>query len=205
MQDLPYEPLRVFISSKQVEFTVERAALADVIRKLPLLAPILAEEWSPQSRLRDRYLGDVSRSPIYVGLFGRIYSEPTELEYDTAREHPHRELLIYIKGDVEPEPPLATLLTRMKGEHVVSVFRDLASLVSQFERHLWDAVSRMIQAYMQLSVPTPVPRAATASSPQLRKWQRERQEWEGLGLPGEERPEHSREWLERLQEMVAAR
>jgi hypothetical protein len=203
MHENPYEPLRVFISSKQAEFAAERAALAGIIKKLPLLAPIIAEDWSPQAQLHERYLGDVKRSPIYVGLFGAIYSAPTELEYRTAREHAHREILIYIKDGVEAEPPLATLLACMRDRHVVTVFRTTTDLADHFELHLWDAVSRMIDAYMKLSTPAPVPRGQ-GTSPQLRKWERERNKWLGLGLPEPGGVEHARAWAERMQRQMTA-
>src|ERR1700726_3692336 len=90
--------IRVFISSKQSEFHAEREALYQVIKRLPLLVPVLAEQWPPQRlEVRGRFLRAVRRSPIYVGLFGCIYSEPTVLEYEAAIENPAREVLIYIK------------------------------------------------------------------------------------------------------------
>ena len=87
MEENPYQPIRVFISSKQAEFVSERNALRQIVKKVPLLAAVTAEEWSPQRELQERYLADVRRCPIYVGLFGTIYSQPTEIEYQTATEH----------------------------------------------------------------------------------------------------------------------
>lgn len=43
--------------------------------------------------MRSRYLADVANCDIYVGLFGRIYSEATEEEYREAAGKSARELL----------------------------------------------------------------------------------------------------------------
>jgi hypothetical protein len=204
MEENPYQPIRVFISSKQAEFVAERNALMQIVRQVPLLAAVAAEEWSPQRELQERYLADVRRCPIYVGLFGAIYSEPTEIEYQTAKEHSRREILIYVKGGVTPEDRLTNLLGRIRGEHVISMFRSLADLTERFETHLWDAVSRMVDAYMQLSAPAPVPRGGGVS-PLMLKWERSRTAWQGLGLPGENSPDEAKQWLNRLRTLVQSR
>ena len=204
MEENPYQPIRVFISSKQAEFVSERNALRQIVKKVPLLAAVTAEEWSPQRELQERYLADVRRCPIYVWLFGTIYSQPTEIEYQTATEHARREILIYVKGDVTPENRLANLLGRIRGEHVISIFRSLADLTERFETHLWDAVSRMVEAYMQLSTSAPVPRGGGVS-PLLLKWERSHTAWQGLGLPGENSPDEAKQWLDRLRALLQSR
>jgi hypothetical protein len=204
MRENPYEPIRVFLSSKQAEFVEERAGLTEIIKGVPLLAAVAAEEWSPQRELQERYLADVRRCPIYVGLFGHVYSEPTAVEYQTAKEHARREILIYVKGGVVPEPRLADLLEHIRSEHVINVFLTFGDLAQRFETHLWDAVSRMLQAYMQLSTPPPVPRGGGVS-PLLRKWEQSRAAWQGLGLPGADSPEDAGWWFESVRTALRSR
>lgn len=196
--------IRVFISSKQSEFHDERAAFQQVIRRLPLLVPVLAEDWPPQRlEVRERFLRDVRRSPIYVGLFGCIYSAPTVLEYETAIENPAREILIYIKRcpREKTEPNLVPFLERLQ-ERTVKVFADLAELLPVFEQHLWSAVGRMIGAYMELQAAAPVARGlGLRESPLVRAWRMRREQIEGLGLPGGLSVEDASHWSIRLQQL----
>jgi len=179
------EPLRVFISSKQAEFREERRAMAEVIARTPLLAPVVAEEWSPgRQEVRQKYLDDVRKSPIYVGLFGAVYSEHTLAEYEAARENPYREIMIYIKkqpADVDAQ--LAPWLETFQDRHVCKVFETAQDVLPFFEKHLWDAVRRMIEAYLELKEPEPVARGSSTSVLK-RRWAARREQLLALGLPG---------------------
>lgn len=198
----------MFISSKQSEFHDERAAFQQVIRRLPLLVPVLAEDWPPQRlEVRERFLRDVRRSPIYVGLFGCIYSAPTVLEYEAAIENPAREILLYIKRCPQErmEPSLAPFLERLQ-ERTVKVFADLNELLPVFEQHLWSAVGRMIGAYLELQAPAPVARGlGLRESPLLRAWRMRRQQIAALGLPGGLSVKDASHWSIRIQQMVPGR
>jgi Domain of unknown function (DUF4062) len=195
--DLRYDPIRVFISSKQSEFVEERRLLASVLKKMPLLAAIVAEEWPAQrTDIRDRFLNDVRRSAIYVGLFGRVYSAPTELEYRTALENDKREILVYIRRDVEPEEPLRPLVKEMK-TRVISHFATAEELAVRFEEHVWAAVGRMLEAYMALSSPPPQPHSGSVS-PMRRRWEKVRSGWADL-LPGAASPEEAADAVAQLQ------
>lgn len=196
-----HQPIRVFISSKQAEFVQERAALLGVIRELPLLSPVVAEEWpAERANPRVRYTADAKKCPIYVGVFGQLYSEPTEREYHAAQEHPLREILIYIKRDTTPEPALGSLLGEMSSRHVVARFTSVNELMSLVERDLWAAVSRMITHYMEVGQGPPVTRSGGAS-PQRRRWERQRARLGDLGLPGLDIPAEALNWAERLTTM----
>jgi Domain of unknown function (DUF4062) len=197
------DPLRVFISSKQAEFTAEREALATIIRKMPLLAPVTAEAWSPErADVRERFLADVRRCPIYVGLFGCVFSGPTVVEYETACENPRREILIYIKRcpSDRVEPSLRPVLEALRAKHTVTEYDAPAQLQARFRRHLWSAVKRMIDAYIELRQPAPV--AQGSQSVLRRLWDKQRVHLRDLGLPGDLSPEDAGRWAERLGSML---
>ncbi len=102
-------PLRVFISSVQKEFAVERRALRDYLHADPLLSqfftPVLFEDLPAVDKRADEvYLHEVDRCDFYLGLFGTAYGfldangvSPTEHEYNRAASL-HRPRLIFV-GD----------------------------------------------------------------------------------------------------------
>ena len=73
-------PVRIFISSVQREFALERERLRDYLRGDPLMRRFfdvfLFEEVPASDRRPGRvYLDEVDRCDIYVGLFGRIFGQ----------------------------------------------------------------------------------------------------------------------------------
>lgn len=143
--------IRVFISSKQDEFHTERIVLADKLRSAPILVPILANNWQPQrSRPEERYVQDVRRSPIYLGLFGGMYSNATRLEYEEAWRHPHREILIYVKSTARVHKRLAQFIDVLKSRHVVFPFRHVGDLLPVVVDHVYAAIGRMVARYQQV-------------------------------------------------------
>jgi hypothetical protein len=174
--------IQVFISSKQSEFETERAVLAHEIRNIPLLEPVLAEEWNPTgTSVQEVYLHDVRTSPIYVGLFGSIYSQPTHLEYKAACENPYREKLIYLKQTDKIDEPLRQLLVEFQDRHVTAKFRTLADLVPVFSKHLSAALSRMINTLQLFGEPKPV--AQGKATVLAKQWENRRKHIRELGLP----------------------
>jgi hypothetical protein len=198
------EIVRVFISSKQQEFRQERQGIQDMVASLPLLAPDLAEDWSPEREpVENTFLRRVRSAPIYVGLFGCIYSASTCLEYETACENPHREVLVYIRECQNRDPRLADFVGQLNNPergHTIKQFHDWEDLKPYFERHLWDAVRRMIDNYVRLAEPEPVTRAA--DSIRARRWRETRERLLGLGLPGAYNPKQAAAWAQRLIEML---
>lgn len=177
--------LSIFISSKQSELEEERAVLADKIRSLAFFEPVLAEEWPPQrADIQAVFLDKVRQAPIYIGLFHQVYSEPTEREYLTAAENPHREMLIYLKrsdtGQIDPR--LQSLIERMKQERVVYSFRHVGELLPLFTDHLKSALNRMVTLLQKLGETPP---ASRGSSILKARWERERSAILGIGLPRE--------------------
>lgn len=90
---------RIFISSVQSEFQMERRALVAYIRQDAMLSryfePYIFEELPAQDCSAQRaYLTEAAMSDIYLGLYGERYGyedeegvSPTEREYDTATAH----------------------------------------------------------------------------------------------------------------------
>lgn len=154
--------VRVFVSCKQSEFEMERYAITHAIQSIPSLQPVLAEEWSPAAAsVREVYLQDVRTSPIYVGLFGQLYSEPTKLEYLAACANPYRAKLIYIKESNQVEPLMHELIRYLLEErHTITKFRTVADLLPVFSKHLADAVNRVMETRQLLDEPRPVAHSA---------------------------------------------
>lgn len=175
----------VYISSKQVEFEIERAVLADKIRSLPFLEPVIAKEWPPERRtIEEVFLDEVRQAPIYVGLFHRIYSAPTEVEYRTALENEHRELLIYLKRSPEEDraPELRTLIREFQSRHTVVEFTTIGDLLPVFTNHLGSALVRMISLLQKLGER---PLTRSSNSILARRWDNQNEALLRLGLPTE--------------------
>lgn len=179
------DKVRVFISSKQNEFTAERAVLAHEIGSIPLLDVVWAEEWAPSAaKPAEVYLKDVRSCPIYVGLFGRVYSEHTKLEYLAACENPYREKLLYVKQSENVDPQLQELITQFYDRHVPAKFTNIGDLIQVFSQHLIAALGRMIGLLQALGENKPVVHSGGASI--LEKgFLKKRQYLHELGLPGD--------------------
>ena len=121
--------LRLFISSVQKEFALERAALRDYLRGDPLLRrffePFLFEDVpAADRRADDVYLDEVARCDVYLGLFGENYGaentaglSATQREFVHAtRQRKHR--LIFVKGadDGSKHPKMQALIRQAVAE-----------------------------------------------------------------------------------------
>lgn len=136
-------PIRIFISSVQGEFSVERAALRDYLKGDPLMRrffeAFLFEDVPAADRRPDAlYLQEVERSDIYVGLFGAHYGtedaegvSPTEREYRRATAL-GRHRLIFVKGadDGDRHPKMRMLIRGAEAGLVRKRFNDSQELVT---------------------------------------------------------------------------
>ena len=149
------QPLGIFISSVQREFTEERAALRDYLRSDPLMRrffdPFLFEDVPATDRRPDElYLDEVERCEVYVGLFGRDYGtedergiSPTEREFDHATAlGKHR--LIFVKGasDDARHPKMQALTDKAQAGLIRKRFSTAAELVSGLYTALVDYLDR---------------------------------------------------------------
>jgi len=144
--------VKIFISSKFGELDTERAIIGEQTRSLKL-KPIFGEEWSPRRRqVRDLYLDQVRKCPVYVGIFYRKYSIPTIEEYSAAMDNPYREALIYIRQDdsQKRDNRLKDFLEKIQDQHLCYQYNKPEELLSFIPRHLEDAVSRLVKLVMKL-------------------------------------------------------
>jgi ATP-dependent DNA helicase RecG len=150
------KPLRIFLSSVQREFAVERAALRDYLRGDALMRRffevfLFEDVPAADRRVDEVYLDEVDRCDLYVGLFGEDYGfedaagvSPTEREFRQATEL-GKTRLIYVKGadDKAKHPKMRALIRRAGDELIRRRFTDTpgllsavyASLVAHLEEH----------------------------------------------------------------------
>jgi len=172
------DAIEVFLSSKQSEFEIERALMVEQIKKYSMLEAVNAENWSPESSpVRELMIDKVNRSMIYVGLFGSIYSEATELEYRAALANPYRERMVYLKNlpDEQRSPELRRLITDLHAQGTVARFNTVVDLLSKFAAHLSDALVRIALKLRKLGEPAPFTKSGEGS-PMYRRWQAEQRQ-----------------------------
>lgn len=122
---------KIFISGVQKEMSEERRAVAEFIRKDPLLARFfdvfLFEELPAKDRRTDTvYLSEVEKADFYLGLFGNEYGfedndgiSPTEREFDLATSS-GKPRLIFVKGnDDKARHSKMTALIRKAGTQLI--------------------------------------------------------------------------------------
>ena len=135
-------PLRIFLSSVQKEFAVERAALRNYLRGDALMRRFfevfLFEEVPAAYRRADAlYLDEVDRADLYLGLFGNDYgfedaegASPTQREFEraTLRRIPR---LVFVKGadDAAKHPRMQALVRQAGNELIRRRFGTAAELV----------------------------------------------------------------------------
>lgn len=125
------QPIKVFISSVQSEFELERKWICDYIRSDALLGkffqPFLFEELPAICKsAQQAYLEAAATCDIYVGLYGLKYGyededgiSPTEREYDIATAN-SRYCLIFLKDvDQTLQHPKETIFISKVEQSVV--------------------------------------------------------------------------------------
>jgi len=132
-------PIRIFISSVQSEFAIERRKLCDYIRNDALFRryfiPFIFEDLPAKDMsAQEAYLDEVKQSDIYIGLFGSQYGyedndgiSPTEREFDMASTN-HLYRLIFIKSCQYVHPKEAKLIKKAETQVVRDSFSDYEEL-----------------------------------------------------------------------------
>ena len=195
------DAIEVFLSSKQSEFEIERALMVERIKAYSMLEPVNAEDWSPESApIRELMIDKVNRSMIYVGLFGSIYSEATELEYRAALKNPYRERMVYLKNmpDEQRAAELRRLITDLHAQNTVARFDDVRDLLPRFGTHLSDALVRIALKLRRLGEPAPVTKSERTGSGTYRRWEAEQRQLREFGF-GDSTPEEISELIFRIE------
>lgn len=136
-------PLQVFVSGKEEELDDERAIAIQTVENDFHLNAIASENRPASHRaIEDQYLDEVRSSDIYVGFFGKEYSEASEKEFSTARRE-GMPVLIFIKelrGNDSRNPKLSQFIQDIKHpkngitydeyEHVVDMNDKLAKALA---------------------------------------------------------------------------
>ncbi|MEQ1892963.1 MAG: DUF4062 domain-containing protein, partial [Planctomycetota bacterium] len=136
-------PLRIFLSSVQKEFAVERAALRDYLRGDALMRRFfevfLFEEVPAADRRADAlYLDQVERCDLFLGLFGDEYGSEdaeglsaTQREFERASEG-RKPRLVFVKGasDAGKHPKMQALIRRAGTELIRRRFATPAELLA---------------------------------------------------------------------------
>ena len=140
---MPATRLRIFVSSVQKELQAERLAIRDFVLGDALLRrffDVFLFEDLPASdrRADDVYLKEVSRSRVYIGLFGAEYGNkdadglsPTEREFDQATAK-GKARLIFVKGsnDQGRHPKMQALIRKAGAQLIRRRFSDIADLTA---------------------------------------------------------------------------
>lgn len=125
----------LFVSSAQKEFQAERRAIKTHVEHDPLLRDFfdvfLFEDLpAPDRRADDVYLNKVDCCGIYVGLFGREHSAPTEREFDRSTSK-GKTRLIFVKDTEDDfrQTKSNALIEKASGQLVRRRFRTTEELV----------------------------------------------------------------------------
>ncbi|HAQ61456.1 TPA: transcriptional regulator, partial [Candidatus Delongbacteria bacterium] len=146
--------IRIFISSVQSEFSKERKMLYDYISKDDMLSkfflPFIFEKHPAKGdTVKKVYLDEVSKSDIYLGLFGKDYGfedeegiSPTEREYDQAAKL-KKTRLIFIKDVNEEHRNTKEKKLIVKSEK--SVVRKKFSSAMELKASVYSALVRYLE------------------------------------------------------------
>jgi Domain of unknown function (DUF4062) len=148
---LPRDKLEVFVSGKEGELDDERAMAVEIINDLGFLNRGSEGRPSYEGTMEEKYNQEVRDCDIYVGIFGRIYSEPTVNEYKTAQES-GIPVLVFIKNlkDTKDcrEQPLEDFLTEIRNPRtgiVTSPYDNVTDLKLSIKKSISYCVSRNFQ------------------------------------------------------------
>lgn len=111
------------------ELDLERIAASEVVFAL-LLEPVMFESFGARPETpRKAFLEELRNSDIYVGIFGKKYSDATEAEYYEALKD-KKDVLLYVKELLgqKRDADLEKLIKEISGLHVYRIFKSLDDL-----------------------------------------------------------------------------
>lgn len=136
------DKFRLFVSSPQAEFREERRAIAEYVRSDPLLGQyfdvfLFEEQEAIDETPERRFIEEVDRCDVYVGLFGETYGRRhgrwslTEQEFNRATAR-RKWRLVFVKecDEAQRESGIRDLIRKAERKVVRDSFRDVSSLRS---------------------------------------------------------------------------
>ncbi|MCJ7559260.1 DUF4062 domain-containing protein [Candidatus Bathyarchaeota archaeon] len=126
------DTLDVFVSSDQIEFGKLRRQLSDEICNIPFLrCRLLEDTGADPSTVLDASLRAVRNSDLYVGVFGREYSEITIREYREAVKF-RKPCLTYVKNLRKRDERLAQFIDNvLRNDFKYFTFKSGAEVTGQ--------------------------------------------------------------------------
>jgi hypothetical protein len=143
---MPRENLDVFLSSDQEEFEKERNKLSSIISSIPFLACTPLENAGAAALdVVEASLRAVRHSHIYVGVFGREYSEITIKEYREAVRY-RKPCLTYVKRVKQRDTRLQGFIDgELESQFKYCPFRGKKDLYEQLEKDLRSFIFETLQ------------------------------------------------------------
>ena len=142
--------LEVFLSSDIKEFRIQRTKLARMINRMPFLqsTPLEARGADIEDVIQAS-LNGVRDADIYVGIFGKEYSETTIREYREAVKK-HKLPLTYVKRIKGRDPRLDEFIkNELSGQFKYHNFKTTRELETQLKKDLNSQLSRILERGLQ--------------------------------------------------------
>jgi len=131
------DALDVFLSSDQEEFEEELKKLSKIISDIPFLECIpLEERGADTTGVVEASIRAVRNCDIYVGIFGREYSEITIKEYTEAVKQ-RKQCLTYVKRVKDRDKRLTKFIEEeLKNKFKFHLFRGKKDLYERIDKDL---------------------------------------------------------------------
>lgn len=121
---------KVFVSSKQGELDPERDVLHRALQSAEWDNFVIEFAGAFPDNVRSVFLKNVAECDVYLGIFARIYSQPTVDEYHKAKEL-DKPILIYLKRSANRDPQLEDFIrTELQPSHKYQEFSTTEELIS---------------------------------------------------------------------------
>ena len=119
---MAHEKLRIFISGKQEELDNERAIVHDLVEELGFEVVSSESHSASELSVEAKFLQDVKKSDIVVGIFGTLDSPPSRKECKRAKSYGKPTLLFVKEFGRKRKPPLENFLKEMKRKRTGVVY-----------------------------------------------------------------------------------
>jgi hypothetical protein len=144
--------LNVFVSSRFEELKDERALIKHTLSDSDFEVFLFEDDAGARTEsTRQVYTEEVKNCDIYIGIFKKEYSRPTEEEYQTAVLN-NKEILIYIDSTVaNREGKLQELLVKMNRHRTRYKYSDLECLKKKVKSDIYELLKRKFKKFTTLS------------------------------------------------------